>query len=121
MAITNDFSKFGTSFTGAYHRINRLGYEVTEMNENVMIAEASVDEEGTPVPPVYEMQWVKRAYAHGDVATYANAAARAAHEEVLARTSFNFQIDLESADNWMEQAYAYIKTMDVFADATDVL
>ena len=121
MAITNNFDKFGTTFTAAYHRITRLSYEVYERQENVLVTEASMDEEGNPVPPVYEMQWKKVANAYGEVSTYASAAAREAHEEVLARTSFNFEVDLAGSDNWMEQAYAHIKTLDAFADATDVL
>ena len=121
MAIVNDFSKFGTSFSSAYHRITRLSYEVNEMYENVLIAEATTDEEGNTTAPEYEMQWVKRAHASGEVTTYSSQAARENHNEALAKTYFSFAVDMESADNWMEQAYAHIKTLEQFTGATDVI
>ena len=121
MAITNNFSKFGTTFTGAYHRVTRLNYEVYDRQQNVEVSAGSMDEEGNPVPPVYEMQWSKVANANGEVATYASQDARDAHEEALARTYFNFEVELTGSDNWMEQAYAYIKTLEAFDGAADVL
>lgn len=121
MAIQNNFEKFGTTFENAYHRISGLNYYVSDLRENVLIATASVDESGSAISEQYEMQWVKRATANGEVLTYASAAARNAHSESLARTNFNFVVDLESADNWMEQAYSHIKTLDAFTGSVDVL
>ena len=121
MAIKNNFEKFGTTFENAYHRISSLNYYVSDLPENVMIATASVDESGSAIAAQYEMQWVKRATANGEVMTYASQAARTAYSESLARTSFSFTVDLEASDNWMEQAYTHIKTLDTLSGSVDVL
>lgn len=121
MAIKNNFNKFGTTFTDAYHRIDSLSYHVSELNTNVEVAAATVDEEGVPVPAQYEIQWVKSARAHGNVLSYSSQEAREAHAESFARTSFDFAVDLSSDKNWMEQAYDYLKTLDAFAGATDII
>ena len=121
MAIKNNFEKFGTTFTDAYHRISSLSYNVSDLQENVMITEPTVDEDGVPVPAQYEMQWKKKATANGEVTSYASQVAREAHSEAFARTYFSFTVDLEGSDNWMEQAYTHIKTLDAFAGSVDVL
>ena len=121
MAIKNNFEKFGTTFTDAYHRISSLSYNVSDMEESVKVAEGTTDENGVPVPPQFEMQWKKRATASGEVTSYASQAAREAHSEAFARTYFSFTVDLEGTDNWMEQAYAYVKTLDAFTGSVDVL
>lgn len=121
MGLTNDFSKFGVTFEGAYHKVSTLNYTVTEALTPVVVVEGSFDENDLPIPPVYENQWVKRAYGQGEVETYTSEAARTAHSESLARTSFSFNYDLESTDSWIEQAYTHIKTLPAFTGATDVL
>lgn len=121
MAIKNNFNKFGTTFANAYHRIDSLSYHVSEIQMNVEVAPATVDEEGVPVAPVYEMQWTKTARAHGNVLSYSSQEAREAHAESFARTPFDFAVDLSSDKNWMEQAYDHLKTLDAFEGATDIL
>lgn len=121
MGLQNDFSKFGVTFEDAYHRIVNLNYRVEEYIQPVMVTSGSVGEDGTPIPPVYENSWAKRAYGNGEVETYATEAARTAHSESLARTHFSFNYDLESADSWIEQAYTHVKTLPLFSGSADIL
>lgn len=121
MGLQNDFSKFGITFEDAYHRIVNLNYRVEEYLQPVMVSSGSVNEEGMPIPPVYENEWAKRAYGGGEIETYASEAARTAHSESLARTHFSFNYDLNSEDSWIEQAYTHVKTLAQFTGSVDVL
>jgi hypothetical protein len=121
MGLQNDFSKFGVTFENAYHRIVNLNYRVEESLTPVVVVTGSIAEDGTPVPPVYENTWTKRAYGNGEVETYASEAARTAHSESLARTHFSFNYDLESESSWIEQAYTHIKTLPLFTGSADIL
>ena len=121
MGLTSDFSKFGVTFEDAYHRIGSLNYNVHEYEAPVVVSTGSIDENGEPVPPVYETQWTKTANASGEVLTYTSLEARSAHSESLSRTHFSFQVDLDSDSTWIEQAYAYLKTTPDFSAATDAL
>lgn len=121
MGLTSNFSKYGVSFDGAYHRITTLNYRVHESETPVMTVTGSTDEDGNIIPPVYETQWTKAAHATGEIVTYASEAARTAHSESLNTSHFTFEVDLDSADTWIEQAYAFAKTLPAYTGSVDVL
>lgn len=121
MGLTSDFSKYGVTFEGAYHRITALNYRVHESETPVMVVTGSTDADGNLIPPVYETQWTKAAYASGDIDTYATQDARNAHSESLNRSHFSFEVDLDSTDTWIEQAYTHVKTLSAFEGSVDVL
>jgi len=51
---------------------------------------------------------------------YADKAARDAGKTPIESMGFSFPLDLNDASNIVAQAYAYLKTRDEFAGATDV-
>lgn len=119
MGLQNDFSKFGVTFTDAYHRITNLNYRVEEYRTPMMGSPVPTEGTGSAVPT--ESQWAKRAYGSGEIETYATEAARTAHSESLARTHFSFNYDLEAESTWIEQAYAHAKTLPNFTGSVDIL
>ena len=119
MGLQNDFSKFGVTFTDAYHRITSLNYRVEEYRTPMMGSPVPTESTGSAEPA--ESQWTKRAYGSGEIETYATEAARTAHSESLARTHFSFNYDLEAESTWIEQAYAHVKTLPNFTGSIDIL
>jgi len=117
MAVTATVEKFGMEFSGAYHRVNRLTYESSDV-KTMQYSEPSTDENGMPVPPTSTEVWVKRTYANFEVSTYASAATREAHAEPIYRTYYNVEVDLAEGD-LLAQAYAHLKAQAGYEDAVD--
>ena len=124
MAVTATVDKFGMTFSGAYHKIARLTYESNDQRTfTYPTPEASVDEEGNPVPaaaiaPVES--WVKKNFCHFEVATYASEETREDHAEPIYRSHFNFEpsIEAEAADI-IVQAYEHLKAQAGYEDAVN--
>ena len=124
MAVTATVDKFGMTFTDAYHKVTRLTYESTDQKTYTYpTPEASVDEDGNPVPPVAVApveSWVKKNFCHFEVATYASTTTREAHAEPIYRTHLNFEpsVDAEASDI-IVQAYTHLKAQAGYEDAVD--
>lgn len=124
MAVTATVDKFGMTFTDAYHKVTRLTYESTDQKTYTYpTPEASVDEDGNPVPPVAVApveSWVKKNFCHFEVATYASTTTREAHAEPIYRTHLNFEpsVDAEASDI-IVQAYDHLKGQAGYEDAVD--
>jgi hypothetical protein len=124
MAVTATVDKFGMEFTGAYHKVNRLNYESSDVKSfNYVPATPMVDEDGNPVPPMPtapEEVWAKVQRCNFEVATYASIATRDAHAEPIYRSHYNFtpSIDAEAADI-LAQAYEHLKAQEGYEDAVD--
>ena len=118
MALTQSFEKYGTTFANAYHRVSELRYHVNEYITYNMVQQEP-DEDGNPVPPVSEQSWATERKAYFTLMTYVDQAARDGHSEAVARAEYSFTPDWDSTDNVLTQAYAYLKTLDIFADAVN--
>ena len=98
MALEISYDKFGMTMGNCYVVIHNVNY-----NKGIM----------TPVPLEHN--------ASCEVQYYANKAARDAKETPLHFAGFQFDVDTaQGADDLLTQAYAHLKTLDEFADATDV-
>ena len=99
MALQKSISKFGFTASSAYHCINQCGYQ-KGLN--------------SPTVPGDDNVYVV-------VNSYKNATARNNDEEPMDIRTFNFPLDISAdAEGLLEQAYAYLKTLDEFDGATDV-
>tara|TARA_Y100000004_G_scaffold154632_1_gene178852 strand:- start:202 stop:501 length:300 start_codon:yes stop_codon:yes gene_type:complete len=99
MALELSFDKFGFTADNAYHVINNIHFS------------KSLNEPTVPNPD---------GDTHVQVLTYMDKATRDADGEPMISRGFNFNFDSSSDDGIQAQAYAHLKTLDEFADATDV-
>lgn len=83
------------------------GFECPEAYHKIQFLRSRKDDEG-----VFK--------AMTAVATFKDAAARAAGNPPVMTRNFRFTYDIESADNLYVQGYAHLKTLDDFSGATDV-
>lgn len=118
MALTKSFEKYGATFANAYHRVSELRYHVSEYITYNMVQQAP-DENGDPVPPITEEVWATDRQVFFTLLTYVDQDARDNHSEAVARAEYSFTPDWDATDNVLAQAYAYLKTLDIFADAVD--
>lgn len=119
MAVTATVDKFGMTFADAYHKINRLTYESTDI-QTIVYGETTIDEDGNPVPPTPETVWTKKAFLNFEVVTYASQATRDAYAEPIYRVYYNVEaaVGAEEAD-LLAQAYAHLKAQPGYEDAVD--
>ena len=118
MALTKSLEKFGTTFTGAYHRITNLNYTVHEYEETTY-PEPSVDDDGNPVVAEPVTSWVSSRKANFQVSTYFDSDARDDHAQPVSTAYYEFTPDWTSSDNVLSQAYSYLKTLTEFDGAVD--
>ena len=118
MALEKSFDKFGSTFADAYHNISDLRYDVVERQQTTY-PDPTVDEDGNPVPAEPVTEWVTTRTAYFTVATYINEASRTGHNDAIAKKEYSFTPDWTSSDNVLAQAYAHLKTLDAFDEATD--
>lgn len=119
MAIKATVEKFGMSFPDAYHKINRLTYDSSDVQATVY-AEPDIDEDGNPIPPAAETVWVKKSVINFEVITYASATTRGNYAEPVYRTYYS--VDAVVDGNGMDllaQAYEYLKSQPGYEDAVD--
>jgi hypothetical protein len=126
MAIIATVDKFGMTFSEAYHKITRLTYESTDMqNYNYPTPAPVAITEGSEVPPAPiatqpEVVWVKKNNCYFEVATYATEETRAAHAEPIYRSNFNFEPAMDAeAEDILIQAYNFLKSQAGYEDAED--
>jgi len=117
MALEQAYTRFGHEFANAYHKINSLSYNINERMETTYSEEVAEDGTITRTPTTAIKQDVR---ANVNVTIYPSAAEREKLGEVLGGTSYNFEIDLDSELNWIEQAYEHLKTLDNYATVLDI-
>ena len=118
MALLKSVSKYGAEFASAYHRITNLDYYINEYSYTQFV-EQEPDADGNPVPPVEETVEVVEKRCNITIKTYIDEAARVAKSEPIISKVFNFEPDWTASENVLEQAYAFLKTQDEYADAVD--
>lgn len=104
MAITVDFQKFGTTFSGAYVKVANAEY----INSIEMVWNMSED---TEVPPTQTPE--KRLKISFTAKVYPSATS----EEVIHQEQYYFVA--ASADDVVGACYDHLKSLDAFANAVD--
>lgn len=104
MALTVDFEKFGTTFTDAYVKIQRLEY----LNTVKTIHTMSEDPDGAP-----EIQDVKELRVSFMVCIFPSL------ESSESLHTSHYSTSIETGDDVIGACYEYLKTLDAFADAVD--
>tara|TARA_R100001198_G_C5092117_1_gene128422 strand:- start:222 stop:524 length:303 start_codon:yes stop_codon:yes gene_type:complete len=100
MALQMSISKYGFTANNAYHVIESVRY-----NKRLI----------TPIVTTGEKN------ASISLLSYADADARTAGDEPMKQQNYQFDLATGSdAEDILTQAYAHLKTLDEFSDATDV-
>ena len=100
MSLEMAISKYGFTANNGYHVIDFVGYHKRLVSPTV-----NNDEDTGSITLV----------------SYADSDARNAGSEPMKVANYNFPMDTGAdAENPVIQAYTYLKTLDEFADATDV-
>lgn len=100
MALVKAISKYGFTANNAYHVIDAVKYYKRLITPTVSTGELN---------------------ASISLASYADVDARNAGDEPMKQQNYQFDLETGSdAEDILTQAYAHLKTLDEFADATDV-
>lgn len=100
MALELSISKYGLTASNGYALVENAVYD------KGLIRPANIEDATT---------------AYCNVLFYTSAEARNDGEQPIDTKTYNFDLDTASdADNILAQAYAYLKTLDEFSEATDV-
>ena len=92
-------SKFGTSHSNAYHRINKVQWNTT--------SPSFVGPEGSGSIAI-------------TISSYATQNAKDNDSEPLIERNYNLSYTSSVAENWVSQSYEYLKTLDDFNGSENV-
>ena len=100
MALEKEISKYGFTANKGYHVVDSVRY-----HKRLVTPTVATGEKNTSM----------------SVVSYSDKDARDAGSEPMKQESYQFDLATESdAEDILTQAYAYLKTLDEFKDATDV-
>jgi hypothetical protein len=124
MALIRDFEIMGTGLTvpNAYHVITQLDVEKRMVDRNFPQPTGRVYQGN----PDLDVQWTAGYYGRIVICVWKDAASREANKNMLGIINADYQVpavfklDTTSADSYLTQAYNFLKTVEYYANATEV-
>jgi hypothetical protein len=124
MALIRDFEIAGTGLVipGAYHVITQLDVEKRMADRTLPQPNGRVYQ-GDLVDA--DMEWTAGYYGRMVICVWKDAASRAANKNMLGvinaeyKVPAIFRLDTDSSDSYLTQAYAFLKTVEYYAGATE--
>lgn len=104
MALTVDYQKFGTTFSGAYVKVVNAEYA------NTLEQEWQLSEDPVVAPTTIEVKKLKVSFT-------AKIFVSDSPEDILHQETYYFAA--ESGDDIIGACYEYLKSLDAFANAVD--
>lgn len=124
MALIRDFEIMGTGLTvsNAYHVITQLDVEKRMMDRGFSQPTGRVYQGN----PNLDVEWTAGYYGRMAICVWKDAASREANKNMLGIINAEYQVpavfklDTTSADSYLTQAYNFLKTVEYYANATEV-
>jgi hypothetical protein len=124
MALIRDFEIAGTGMVvpNAYHVITQLDVEKRLADRAMPQPNGRVYQGGQTD---YDMEWTAGYYGRMVICVWKDAASREANKNMLGvinaeyKVPAIFRLDTASSDSYLTQAYAFLKTVEYYAGATE--
>lgn len=123
MALQGSYTYKGIDISEAYLVVSHLDYNKNYKSSQNITTEAVYAEDGSLVTPAeYETVWTTTLTSVFQLNIYKDAASKSSNPTQFV-DSLNFKCTIsiaDDADNFVAQAYTYLKTLDQFNGYTDV-
>lgn len=123
MALQGSYTYKGIDIPEAYLVVSHLDYNKNYQSTQNITTEAVYAEDGSLITPAeYETVWTATLTSVFQIYVYKDAASKSSNpKQFIDGLNFKCTISIANdADNFVAQAYSYLKTLDQFNGYTDV-